>query len=95
MRALLVHTFVSGQPVDRGEGAAAEFTLLGLGPDCCFLLRYSNPNVLRLLRNLFPPSHLLEATHDSWLSALFVLTQEVLSLVLEEVFWCLEEKGAF
>lgn len=90
-----MHTFVSSQPVNGGEGAVAELTLLGLGTECYLLLGYSNPNVLHPLCSVIPPSHLLKATHDTWLSALFVLTQEVLSLVLEEVFWGLEEKGAF
>lgn len=95
MRAQLMHAFVSSQPVDGGECAVADLTRLGLGTERYLLLCHSNPNVLHPLCCLLPPSHLLEATHDAWLSALFVLTKEVLSLVLEEVLWGLEEKGAF
>lgn len=95
VRALLVYTLVSGQPVNGGERAVAELALLGLGTERHLLLCYSDPNVFRPLCRLVPPSHLLQATHNAWLAALFVLTQEVLSLVLEEVLWGLEEKGAF
>lgn len=95
VRALLVHTFVSGQSVYGSEGSVAKLTLLGLGTEHCFLLCHSNMNGLHPVCSVIPPLRLLKATHDPRLSTLFVLTQEVLSLVLEEVFRGLEEKGAF
>lgn len=94
-RALLVDALVRRQTVDGGEGPVAEFTLLGLGTECYLLLCHSNTKVLHPLRSFVPSSQLLKATHDARLSALFVLSQEVHPLVLEEVFGGLEEKGAF
>lgn len=95
VRALLVHARVSGQPVHGGEGAMAQVALVGLGTERYLLLGYFEADGLRPVRSFVPPSRLFKATHDARrLSALLVLTQEVLPLVLQVVFRGLEYQGA-
>lgn len=90
VRALLVHARVSGQAVDGGEGAMAEVALVRLGAEGDLLLCYFDADALHPVGSFVPPSRLFKAAHDARLSAFFVLTQEVLALMLEVVLRGLE-----